>query len=153
MLAEKQFFVPLTYDFPVNVQIWIEPVSSDTGYRVRIVADDWDPGEFFIQLRQEDVKRLNYQLRIAIEAVSDRFSRDNTDPKERRKALSELAEQGIGVFNEIFEGELRDTIRKVLKTGKVIQITSNDFIIPWDLLYDDSQCNCVRAHILARFCQ
>lgn len=137
MSVKQMSLVPLTYDLPVNVQINIEPLERDKGYQVRIIADDWDWCEFIIPLRREDVKNLNTKLQTAIDGVTVRFEKNDTDATEHSRALSELTERGRYAFNKIFtEGELRDTIRKVLKTCKTIQVTSNDFFIPWELLYD-----------------
>jgi len=136
MPVEQALMVPLTYDLPVNVQISIEPLERDRGYRICIIADGWDWCEFFIPLKRDDIKNLNAKLQTAIESVTYIFGESDTDLNERRKALFELAEKGHFAFNKIFtEGELRDTVYAILKRSETIQVTSNDFIIPWDLLY------------------
>ena len=53
------------------------------------------------------------------------------------ESLSLLAQKGSYAYKRIFaEGVPREIISKALKTGVTIQFSSEDFFLPWELLYD-----------------
>ncbi len=135
MSVEQSLQIPLSYDLPVNIQIRIEPQS--TGYRFCIKSDWEEWTDFFLyHLTQHDVDDLNTKLQLAIQEVASAFEVEDAESSLCQEALLNLATKGAAAFNKIFRDNLRDTIQEMLTTGKIIQISSNDFSIPWELLYD-----------------
>ena len=124
---------PLSFidNFPVHVQIRI--LSKGSEFEADLSADWGMFHRFRIGLKPQDVDELNLELQKAIEQVSGSFEEQGT----YNEVLARLAHKGNYAFKRIFaEGIPRETIGKALKTGATIQIPSEDFFIPWELLYD-----------------
>ena len=141
MPLEQTTRLPFFDDFPVHVQIRIQ--SAGRQYEVFIQAYLGSWYRYRIGLQQHDVEELNSGLQQAMEQVSARFDVDmdgnitHEDKAECAKALSTLAQKGNFAFKRIFEeGMPRETVNNVLQPGATIQVTSEDFFIPWELLYD-----------------
>src|SRR5260370_36764688 len=135
MVLQQTLSLPLTDNFKVNVQIRIQHYGRK--YQAYIQTDDSDWYSFSIQLTQDDVRELNAELQRAIEQVSGYFELDSYNVQERTEALSRFAQKGNYAFKKIFaKGTPRDIVREALVIGAIIQVTSEDFFIPWDLLYD-----------------
>jgi len=127
--------LPLTDNFLVNVQIRIQPRGRE--YQGYIQTDYSGWCSFPILLALHDVKDLNIELQRAIEYVSGHIEMDKAVSTEYCQALSKVAQKGNLVFKRVFaKGTPRDVIREALKMGATIQVTSEDFFIPWELLYD-----------------
>ncbi len=123
--------LPFTDNFEVHVQIRISSTSS--GYIADISADWSNWHRFHIGLRPQDIAQLNIELQQAVEQVSANFTMDDTGGE----ALSRLAQKGNFALKKIFsEGAPREIVSKALKMGSTIQFSSEEFFIPWELLYD-----------------
>lgn len=137
MLNQQKTHFPFVDEEAVEVQLRIEAFGRE--YRGYIQTDSSDVYRFPINLTQHDVDELNTELQQILEKVTSNFDIDNNDPAERYEALSSLAQKGNFAFKRIFsKGMPRDTISKALEGGATIQITTEDFFIPWELLYGAS---------------
>jgi hypothetical protein len=135
MLNPQKLHFPLIDEESVQAQLRIETFGK--GYRGYIQTDSSDVYRFPINLTQHDVDELNTELQQILEKVSSYFDTDDSASTERYDALSNLAQKGNFAFKRIFsKGMPRATISKALKKGATIQITTEDFFIPWELLYD-----------------
>ena len=86
-----------------------------------------------IHLKPNDVKNLNLLLQGAIQKVAGSFGQESAYDT----ALVELASMGSYAFKRIFSDySSQEVIRNALNTGKMVQIVSKDFFVPWELLYD-----------------
>jgi len=131
MVLLQKASLPSGDDSPVHIHLSILPLNN--GYMAYINADMGMYYRFPISLQQHDVKDLNTRLQKAIEQVAISFENQELCGE----ALSNLAYEGIFAFNSIFpEGPAREKIRSALRSGVIIQIASDSFFIPWDLLYD-----------------
>jgi CHAT domain-containing protein len=131
MLLKQTSMLPLNDNFSVQVQIRIFSNGSEYIADVSTNLDKWY--RFRIGLKQHDIEELNSELQLAVEKVSNEIETSGTCDE----SLSLLAQKGSYAFKRIFaEGIPRDIISKALKTGVTIQFTSEDFFIPWELLYD-----------------
>ena len=152
MLCEQRSPLPWVDNFPVQVQISIFPSGSE---HIAYISTDMGMfHRFRIGLKQHDIEELNSGLQQAIEQVAGSFEEQGT----YNEALSRLAHKGNFAFKRIFaEGIPRETVCKALKTGATIQIPSEDFFVPWELLYDgplgaqvDASCFWGMRHIVSR---
>jgi len=135
MPLEQICSLPLIDRFLVNVQIRIQPQGRE--YQCYIQDDDSDWFSFPIHLTQHDVDSLNTELQQVIEQVSGNFEIDGANSAERHEALSRLAQKGNFAFKKVFaKGTPREIVQAALKGGAIIQVTSEDFFLPWELLYD-----------------
>lgn len=122
----------------VDVHLRIYP--DDHFYKAELQISGVKPQRFRIGLTPHDVEELNLELQEAIEEVSNRCE----EAGGCSELLSELANAGKSAFNRIFaEGGPRETIYKALeiistKTGVTIEISSENFFIPWELLYHET---------------
>jgi hypothetical protein len=90
-----------------------------------------------IDLTASDLKSLNSDLQGRIGNASSYFMPGELPSVERDEALVRLARTGAYAFNSIFaDGTPRETIRRALRDGCTVQITSEDFFVPWELLFD-----------------
>jgi len=123
--------LPSGDDSPVHIHISI--FSQNNGYMAYINADMSMYYRFPISLQPHDVKDLNTRLQKAIEQVAISFG----SQEACSEALSNLAFVGNFAFKSIFpEGPAREKIRSALRSGVIMQVASDSFFIPWDLLYD-----------------
>ncbi len=135
MPLQQTVRLPLANTFSVNIQLRIQPYGRT--YQAYIQADNSDWYSFAIQLTQDDIKELNAELQHTIEQVSGYFEADSADSAERAEALSRLAQKGNFAFKKIFaKGAPRDMMHEALLRDTVIQVTTEDFFLPWELLYD-----------------
>ncbi len=131
MMLEQKSSLPFADNFPVHVQVSI--FSNGGEYTAYISADMGMAYRFPIRLKPHDLKDLNAELQQAIEWVASSFGVESA----YNDALSKLAQTGNFAFKRIFpEGPPREKIRSALKTGTIVQIASEDFFVPWELLYD-----------------
>lgn len=129
-LAQKSGLPPFG-DFPVHIQLTIQ--STGNGYMGTLAAGMGKFHRFPLQLTPHDVKAFNTYLQQAIEQMA--YNLTATDSNDQ--ALAQLAETGNYVFKRIFpEGLIRNLMRRALQIGRIIQISSDGFAIPWELLYD-----------------
>lgn len=134
MALEQKLGLPSFGDFPVDIQLTIQS-NGNGGYMGTLAAGMGKFHRFPLQLTPYDVESSNTQLQQAIEQVAYNL----TTTESSGRALAQLAETGNYVFKLIFhEGPTRDLIRSALKMSRIIQISSDSFAIPWELLYDGS---------------
>lgn len=135
MSIEQKSGLPFLNTFPVHTQIRIQP--HDREY-VAYVQSGWAKWHrFHIGLRQQDIQDLNSELQQTIEQISGSLTVKSDGSADQTRALSTLAHKGNFAFKRIFaEGIPRTTIRNALNKGAIIQVSSEDFFIPWELLYD-----------------
>ena len=132
MPLQQTLGLPLANNFSVNVQIRIQRYGRE--YQAYIQTDYSDWYSFTIGMTPEDIKALNAELQLAIEQISGYFEENNANAAERGEALSRLAQKGNFAFKKIFaKGTPRDVVHEALERDAVIQVTSEDFFIPWDL--------------------
>ncbi len=133
MPLQQTVRLPLANTFSVNIQLRIQPYGRT--YQAYIQADNSDWYSFAIQLTQDDIKELNAELQHTIEQVSGYFEADSADSAERAEALSRLAQKGNFAFKKIFaKGAPRDMMHEALLRDTVIQVTTEDFFLPWELI-------------------
>jgi len=86
-----------------------------------------------IGLRPNDVEELNAELQQALQDASNDLEANGA----YSGALVKLARIGNFAFKSIFgDSGLRASLSKALKVGATIQFASEDFFLPWELLYD-----------------
>ncbi len=131
MQLENEFLLP--YNMPTHGTININILSNGNRYYADIQTPWSNWYRFPLELTQHDLEDLNLVLQQAIRRVSDNFR----GHKVLGDHLIKLAEEGNTAFNWIFSDDrLRKTIIKVLKAGMAIEFSTEDFFIPWELLYD-----------------
>lgn len=137
MPIEQKLGLPFLDAFPVHTQIRIQPLDREY---VAYVQSGWAKWHrFHIGLRQQDIQELNSELQQTIEQISGSLAVNSASPADHANTLSTLAQKGNFAFKRIFaDGIPRTTISKALKKGSIIQVSSEDFFIPWELLYDGS---------------
>ena len=115
---------------PVQLQIHI----FERGREYTVFVEKEGSSRYFtIQLTPDDVKNLNTLLRGAIQQVANSVGNDLA----YKGTLTELAKMGSYTFDKIFQDEeVKKTIHEGLQPGTIVQITSKDFFVPWELLYD-----------------
>ncbi len=129
-------------NFPVHVPIRI--FSDSQGYLADIYASWTDWYRFRIGLKPSDVDDLNAELQRSLQDVSSNFEVDGICGE----ALTKLAHIGNFVFKSIFgDRKLRESLNKVLNAGATIQVASEDFFIPWELLYDSDYPPTTRVNV------
>ncbi len=144
--------LPLRDDFSVQVQMSI--FADTSGYMAYISTDLGGWQRFRIGLKPHDVEELNMELQDAIEQAARAFEAHD----EGERALSKLAQKGAFAFKRIFtDGVPREIISKTLNTGATLQIVSEHFFLPWELLYTgplgphaDASCFWGMQHIISR---
>lgn len=133
MTIEQSSILPLGDDFPVAVQITIHAV--DNGYLGTLQVGLDRPLRLPIPLKEQDVKELNEEIQHMLEQTSASFE-GSTDATSQQQALQGLAKIGRFAYLSIFPSEnVRTWIARALQTGTTIQVTSDAFFIPWELLY------------------
>lgn len=159
MAVEQKLSLPFNDNFSVDVQVRIREADGD--YAAYIQGGIGAEHPFRIEIKRDDLKELNSELQDALQRVHGYFDPEDAGRPERDKALSLLAAKGAAAFNRIFKrGQPRDLINRALERahGRVLQITSNDFLLPWEILYDrpltdpvDVQGFWGMRHIISRF--
>jgi CHAT domain len=129
MLYQRKLQIPFLDPSPVHVLLRI--FSSNGGYTADMSVDEGMFHRFRIGLTAHDVDELNQDLQQSIEGVATESREGNID------ILSKLAQKGNYAFKRVFPvGIPRELISAVLKKGATIQFSSEDFFLPWELVYD-----------------
>lgn len=136
---------------PIHAQITIFPNGSEY---IAYVITDMGASSIPIHLKPHDVKNLNALLQEAIQMVASKWGLETS----YETALEELARVGNYAFRRIFsDPSSLEIIRNALNKGKIVQIVSKEFFIPWELLYDgsldglaDVSCYWGMKHIISR---
>jgi len=120
----------------VTVQITINP--SKGGYEGYIHRDgSYSP--MTISVTPHDAHDLNTQLQQAAARLSLCITGNGTVSEEFDTALQELAEEGKHAYNLLFDKKTQTFLSGALQdkhAKPIIQITSDDLVLPWDLLFD-----------------
>lgn len=115
---------------PVHAQITI---FLNGGEYIAYVITDMGASAVPIRLKPHDVKNLNILLQEAIQRIAS----GSGSGTSHEVALEELARIGNYAFQRVFSDvSSREVIRNALSVGKMVQIVSKEFFIPWELLYD-----------------
>lgn len=147
-------------DYPVDIHLRIYQEKSQ--YRADVFAVGQGQ-RFHIEMSPHDVSALNKQFQEAVDAVS----RDNTSHGESEPTTAELegqirtlAEVGHYAFKRVFGyPDAQAIARELLSLGSGIslQIASEDFSLPWELIYPNSldespsyRCFWGMKHIISR---
>jgi hypothetical protein len=147
--------------FSPDINIRIYQIGNK--YNAEVRARGIKPQRIRIDLTQKDMQRLNKKLQDSIEQVSWSFDSET----ENGPDLSELAHAGLFAFNVIFAKDgPREIMQKAIKTVRetsnqknvAIEISSDDFFLPWELLYDgplnddqvDASCFWGMRHVISR---
>ncbi len=137
MIRERRSPISFNDNFQVAVQIRIH--KTQHGYDADLQAGLDRPHRVSIRLGHHDVESLNQELQAGIERVTNSFGdgESTTSAQDRMPYFIELARLGKYAFNTIFaDGAPRQAITEALKTGSTIQFSSEEFFIPWELIYD-----------------
>jgi hypothetical protein len=125
---------PLAFqDYPVDVHIRI--YQDGARYRAYISAVGRDQ-RIPISMSHEDLRVLNEQLQQQMQTVSSEITAANSHPG--RSLLQSLAETGHYAFKQVFgHPNAIAVIRELLDLSSdiSIQITSEGFFLPWELMY------------------
>ncbi len=137
MSDEETSRLPFLESSPVHMQVRI--LSERSGFTAYMNTDWSNWQRFRIDLKLHDIEELNGELQYAIEEVSRHFTVDDPSNKIRflPETLLQLAYKGSAAYKRIFaEGTPRKLISEALRMGAIIQFSSEDFFVPWELLYD-----------------
>ncbi len=129
----KKSGLPPTDPLPVHAHMFIRMESGK--YTAYVIDDTNRAFPISINLSPYDVKNLNSLLQSAIQNVAGAIGKGAA----YESALQQLAMQGTFAFKSIFKStSAQNDVRDVLGqgTGRVVQIVSENFFIPWELLYD-----------------
>lgn len=137
MTVEQKLRLPFKDNYSVDIQIRIK--KADRGYAAYVQGGVGSEHPIAIPITDDDVRDINSVLQGALQTVHGCFAPQNTGKQAKEEALSLLAEKGAYAFNRIFPaGPPRALIKAALEraSGRVLEITSNDFLLPWEILYD-----------------
>jgi len=85
---------------------------------------------------QRDLEEFNSLLRAGLERVADSIGSLADLERDPDGPLADLARFGEVVFTNLFpERAAQDMIRSNLRRGGLIEIASEEFLLPWELLY------------------
>jgi hypothetical protein len=120
-------------DYTPDIQIRIRTRDSYFEADCQIGPYLYNPS---IKLGIEDVKKISLSLQTKMNDLRLAFE-DDQDQEAHALALKQLAEEGHYAFTEIFKEAVQKRLAQTLIKGKalVVQITSEEFSIPWDALY------------------
>src|SRR5258705_1063564 len=135
MTVQQKLSLPFADPIAVDVQLRI--YAAGTGYDAYIQAGVSSRHPLEIGIAQGDIKDLNGELQAALQNLQSAFDAGHTDKKEQDQTLLTLSKMGRSAFNKIFRrGPARDLVRQALRKARTIQITSQEFLLPWEVLYD-----------------
>lgn len=153
--------IPLTEHLNDHVDILIRIRREEHRYTLEIHA----MGQAFplapIELSPNDLASLNRELQRALEAAAGRsVNRKDSTSKQFQKRLRRLAEAGNYAFKKFFgDGDAMRVIQDLLSLDRTlsIQLASEDFSLPWELMYPASPAEALTyehfwgmKHILSR---
>ncbi|HET9919961.1 MAG TPA: hypothetical protein VFQ30_08990, partial [Ktedonobacteraceae bacterium] len=131
MVVEQKLRLPFTGNFPVQIQMSIFASSSGNGYDVYFSADMGMFHRFHIGLKPDDVAELNAELQETVERVAGNLMEEDT----HSEAFLALVEKGSFAYKRIFaDNGLRKLLSNTLKRDAIVQIVSDGFFVPWELL-------------------
>lgn len=131
-------FPSLAYqDYPVKINLTINRAGEQ--YIMYIQVQDGSPLEAAIDMSPHDLEDLNKQLQEELQAIgSDNIKSEKSLATELEAQLLPLAEMGHRAFKKVFGNH--DTWKRLQKwltpdQQTSIQIVSESFFLPWELLY------------------
>lgn len=122
---------PNFFGYPLKVTIRILPDS-----RIDLLVDGLPPMPTPISISPAGLANLSQQLQSAVAniAVSNETAKNYT-PEEMENELRTLAKLGNYAFRLIFAHPDAQAVMQGLPDGSSIEIVSENFVIPWQLLY------------------
>jgi len=132
---------PLAFqDYPVDIQLRI--YQKGTRYEADLFAQEMGhPQRVPIEMTPHDLLALNKQLQEEIQAVASDIDEGEPVALEPGTRVRQLAEAGNYAFKKVFgHHDAMAVIQTLLNlSARVsIQVTSQDFFLPWELLYPSS---------------
>jgi hypothetical protein len=91
-----------------------------------------------LSVTPSDVPELNEFLSAAVQREVDTFG-PGVKPHDIAAGVERLAAAGRGVFNRIFPDDTSRLVRDLTQRARSIQITSERFLIPWEMLYQGAK--------------
>ncbi|MBD3309503.1 CHAT domain-containing protein [candidate division KSB3 bacterium] len=135
---------PLKYHTdPIEVTLRVRAVENASAFDMDIHTDSWD--RIRVNISKNGLERLNTDLQKVLNSIAREFRQRveqgwKPSGDELSQALYDLAFQGSNAFRLIFGESPKDqtAIRAVLEqcSNGTICIASDDFFIPWEILYD-----------------
>jgi hypothetical protein len=124
--------------FPVDVYIRIKRLGPQYTIEIRAHGQVFPPTP--IELSPDDLVLLNRDFQSALEDVAScSVEGEDSIPEEfRKQLLSRLAELGNSAFTRFLgDGDARRVIEDLLALDHTlsIQLASEDFSLPWELMY------------------
>jgi hypothetical protein len=127
---------PLGYqDYPVDIHIRIYRNGARYGADFLAVGSSQ---RVPIEMSPQDLVMLNKQLQDAIQTVASGNVEEGKPAAELKAQLRSLAEVGNYAFKRVFSHhDAQTAIRELLGLSHriSIQVASEDFFLPWELLY------------------
>ena len=115
---------------PVHATIFIQQENNKF---TALGTGEQGPFRIVIDKTPDDIENLNILLQDAIQRVA------SAKETAYESALRELARQGAYVFDSLFPNDADKNVIRAASgqsIGETVQIVSDKFFIPWDLLYD-----------------
>ncbi|HEX9926389.1 MAG TPA: CHAT domain-containing protein [Anaerolineae bacterium] len=156
----KKGYLPDQQNVPVNLQLRIR--KREEKYEATILAEEGaQPRRVSINMSSNDLAGLNKLLHKKMQEVALEHIDGGLTPADLKDQVRRLAEVGHLAFRKVFgSDELRNAIRLLLNSNhrNSIQVTSEDFFLPWELLYPISPGESLdykhfwgMNHIISRF--
>ncbi|HYT45307.1 MAG TPA: hypothetical protein VEP90_23470, partial [Methylomirabilota bacterium] len=120
---------------PIDVDIRISSTSRDgSKYTGRIKTKLSGPEPFPVGLTPDDVKNINSRIQALIEQISTNIGEDHVYHGD----YTEIVKKGRFAFTGTFNHQnLRDNLRAILESSATIEISSDNYFIPWEWVYDE----------------
>jgi hypothetical protein len=115
-------------NYTIDIQLRIYP--ADSRYKMEFLALG-KPLYWYIDMKIDDLQKINSQLKNAIEGIS-------ADSSNTSESLRNIANIGHRAYNKIFGNSPHSKNLDHLFTSDRrlnFQITTEDFFIPWELIY------------------
>lgn len=102
---------------------------------IRPWRGDWR--QVRLEFSRDDLDEANGRLQVALEDVANRVDSLNlrSSLRDELGPLADLARRGQSTFKLLFPEGLRRKILDNLYWGATIEIVSDQFLLPWELLY------------------
>jgi len=125
--------IPPVYQDHDKIEIHLDIRSAGAGHKYQmLIKGVGHIKPYYVDMLLDDLYQLNEDLREAFQGV--------VNNKDDQGVINELAKAGHNAFLKIFEKKAREDLRKLLSysTNTTIEITTEDFFLPWELLYLES---------------
>jgi len=129
MNQTKTIPIPPLYEEHRDIKIHIDIRSSGFQYEMMLKAETARQ-KSKIDLLPKDLEELNNRIRDVFRSVAFGNS-------QNREAIKNLAAIGYNAFLQIFDKNMRRLFQQLLSYYKspIIEITTDTFFLPWELLY------------------